>query len=119
MAATAADILEVRHYDDHISRYEQVTYCAWSGGVTVYRDGVEIVRHDDVLHTQALKHAKVDIDPAQGTGHLVLRPALGHSVAADVLAVLIPATATAFLCDTVAIDGSTPSPGYSGRGGWS
>ena len=62
MAATAADVLEVRHYDDHVSRYEQVTYCAWTGGVTVYRAGVEIARHDDVLNTQALKRARVDIE---------------------------------------------------------
>lgn len=57
MAATRADVLEVRHHDDHVSRYEQVTYCAWRGGVTVYRHGVEIARHDDVLHTQALNLA--------------------------------------------------------------
>jgi hypothetical protein len=57
MAATRADLLEVRHHDDHISRYEQVTYCAWRGGVTVYRNGVEIAHHDDVLHTQALNVA--------------------------------------------------------------
>lgn len=55
MAATAADSLEIRHHDDHVSRYEQVTYCAWAGGVTVYRNGAEIARHDDVLTTQALK----------------------------------------------------------------
>jgi hypothetical protein len=59
MAATQADVLEVHHYDDHVSRYDQVTYCAWRGGVTVYRDGVEIARHDDVLDTQALRVAAV------------------------------------------------------------
>jgi hypothetical protein len=57
MAATEADILEIRHHDDHISRYEQVTYCAWTGGVTVYRDGTQIARHDDVLNTEALRQA--------------------------------------------------------------
>lgn len=59
MAATQADVLEVRHHDDHVSRYDEVTYCAWRGGVTVYRDGVEIARHDDVLDTQALRAAAV------------------------------------------------------------
>lgn len=57
MAATAADLLEVRHHDDHVSRYVRVTYCAWTGGVTVYRDGTEIARHDDVLVTHAVKLA--------------------------------------------------------------
>lgn len=59
MAATRADVLEVRHHDDRISRYEQVTYCAWRGGVTVYRDGEQVARHDDVLDTQALRMAAV------------------------------------------------------------
>ncbi|BBH69494.1 hypothetical protein ACTI_61790 [Actinoplanes sp. OR16] len=57
MAATAADILVIHHHDDHVSRYEEVTYCAWRGGITVYRDGAEVARHDDVLNTQALKLA--------------------------------------------------------------
>lgn len=53
MADTRADVLEVRHHDDHVTRYERVTYCAWRDGVTVYRDGVEVARHEDVLHVQA------------------------------------------------------------------
>jgi hypothetical protein len=57
MAATRADLLEVRHHDDRISRYEEVTYCVWVGGVTVYRDGAEIARHDDVLGALALNLA--------------------------------------------------------------
>ncbi|GIF40382.1 hypothetical protein [Actinoplanes xinjiangensis] len=57
MAATRADLLEVRHHDDRVSRYEQVTYCVWVGGVTIYRDGAEIARHDDVLGAMALKRA--------------------------------------------------------------
>ena len=59
MAATRADLLEIRHHDDRISRYERVTYCAWAGGVTVYRDGRQIARHDDVLGAQALRRAQV------------------------------------------------------------
>ncbi|BAL88814.1 hypothetical protein AMIS_35940 [Actinoplanes missouriensis 431] len=58
MAATGADVLEVHHHDDSVSRYQQVEYCAWQGGVTVYRDGAEIARHDDVLGTQAVKLAE-------------------------------------------------------------
>ncbi|WP_433831328.1 hypothetical protein ACQP2E_13200 [Actinoplanes sp. CA-015351] len=63
MAATSADVLEVHHHDDRISQYEQVEYCAWHGGVTVYRDGTEIARHDDVLGTQAMKFAGSDRMP--------------------------------------------------------
>ncbi|WP_433788991.1 hypothetical protein [Actinoplanes sp. CA-252034] len=59
MAATRADLLEIRHHDDRISRYEEVTYCAWVGGVTVYRNGTQIARHDDVLGAQALRRAHV------------------------------------------------------------
>ena len=59
MAATRADVLEVHHHDDTVTRYEQVTYCAWRGGVTVYSGGEQVAEHDDVLHTQALKLAVV------------------------------------------------------------
>jgi hypothetical protein len=57
MAATAADILVIHHHDNYISRYEEVTYTPWRGGVTVFRDGAEVARHDDVWHAQALKRA--------------------------------------------------------------
>ncbi|BAL87233.1 hypothetical protein AMIS_20130 [Actinoplanes missouriensis 431] len=59
MAATFADALEVHHYDDTVTRYEHVTYCLWPGGVTVYRDGEQIARHDDVLDTRASRLAAV------------------------------------------------------------
>jgi hypothetical protein len=51
MAATYADELLVVHHNDDETRYEQVSYCPWPGGVTVYRDGEEIVIHD-VLRTE-------------------------------------------------------------------
>ncbi|MET8149948.1 hypothetical protein ACIBSW_11640 [Actinoplanes sp. NPDC049668] len=57
MAHTPADVLEIRHHDDTVSRYEGVSYCPWRGGVTVYQDGREIARHDDVLDTRALRLA--------------------------------------------------------------
>lgn len=59
MADLPADELIVRHHDDRVSRYRQVTYCLWPDGVTVYRDGREIARHEDVLDTRALKLAAV------------------------------------------------------------
>ncbi|MBB4761587.1 hypothetical protein ACFQFC_36120 [Amorphoplanes digitatis] len=40
-----------------MSRYERVSYCPWRGGVTVYQNGQEIARHDDVLDTRALRLA--------------------------------------------------------------
>lgn len=49
MADTRADRLVVKHHDDTETRYDNVTYCPWPDGVTVYRDGAEIARHDDVL----------------------------------------------------------------------
>jgi hypothetical protein len=49
VADTRADRLVVKHHDDSETCYEQVTYCPWPDGVTVYRHGVEIARHDDVL----------------------------------------------------------------------
>lgn len=49
MADTRADRLVVVHHDDSETVYTEVTYCPWPGGVTVYRDGVEVARHDDVL----------------------------------------------------------------------
>lgn len=49
MADLPAGRLVVKHHDDRVSRYDKVTYCPWPDGVTVYRDGVEIARHDDVL----------------------------------------------------------------------
>jgi hypothetical protein len=56
VADTRADRLVVVHHDDRETVYEQVTYCPWRDGVTVYRDGVQIARHDDVLtlHTEQL-----------------------------------------------------------------
>ncbi|MFC7533059.1 hypothetical protein [Actinoplanes sp. GCM10030250] len=57
MAATYADELVVTHHDDNRTRYRSVTYCLWPGGVTVYRDRVQIARHEDVLDTRALRLA--------------------------------------------------------------
>jgi hypothetical protein len=57
MAATAVDVLEVRHHDDTVTVHEDVTYCVWRGGVTVYRAGVQLARHDDVLTTNAHRAA--------------------------------------------------------------
>ncbi|MEV6301978.1 hypothetical protein AB0M02_21370 [Actinoplanes sp. NPDC051861] len=59
MAATFADELVVTHHDDRQTRYSTVTYCLWPGGVTVYRDRVQIARHEDVLDTRALRLAAV------------------------------------------------------------
>lgn len=59
MADLPADLLLVVHHDDTVSRYEQVTYCPWAGGVTVYRDGVQIAEHNDVIDMQAEKLAGV------------------------------------------------------------
>ncbi len=59
MADTYADELLVVHHDDEETRYFEVTYCPWRGGVSVYRDGELIAEHDDVLDTRALKLAAV------------------------------------------------------------
>lgn len=49
MADLPAARLVVVHHDDTETPYENVTYCPWRDGVTVYREGVQIDRHDDVL----------------------------------------------------------------------
>jgi hypothetical protein len=54
MADNPADELLIRHHDDRITRYRDVRYCLWSGGVTIYRHGAEIARHTDVAGVQAL-----------------------------------------------------------------
>jgi hypothetical protein len=54
MADTRADELVIRHHDDRVTRYRGVRYCLWSGGVTVYRHGAEIARHEDAVDVQAL-----------------------------------------------------------------
>ncbi|MBG0564652.1 hypothetical protein [Actinoplanes aureus] len=54
MADTPADELVIRHHDDRITRYRDVRYCLWAGGVTIYRDGAQIARHTDVIELQAL-----------------------------------------------------------------
>ena len=56
MADLPADRLTVLHHDDTVTVYEQVTYCLWRGGVTVYTAGAE-VRHDDVVDVQAVRVA--------------------------------------------------------------
>jgi hypothetical protein len=59
VADTRADRLVVVHHDDSETLYEKVSYCPWPGGVTVYRDGVQIDRHDDVLTLHAEQLAGV------------------------------------------------------------
>lgn len=49
MADLPAARLVVVHHDDRETVYDDVTYCPWRDGVTVYRDGVQVGRHDDVL----------------------------------------------------------------------
>lgn len=51
MADLPADRLVVVFHHDRKRTYHDVTYCPWRGGVTVYRDGVEVARHEDVLET--------------------------------------------------------------------
>lgn len=54
MSPVAADLLEVHHHDDRKPTvYRNVDYWLWRDGVTVFRDGVEIGGHDDVLRTVA------------------------------------------------------------------
>ena len=53
MADTPADELVIRHHDDRVTRYRDVRYCLWTGGVTVYRGGSQIARHEDVIGVQA------------------------------------------------------------------
>ncbi len=51
-APVAARVLEVHHHDDREPTvYREVQYWLWRDGVTVFRDGVEIGSHDDVLRT--------------------------------------------------------------------
>jgi hypothetical protein len=56
VADLPAGRLVIVHHDDRETVYEKVSYCPWPDGVTVYRDGVQIARHDDVLtlHTEQL-----------------------------------------------------------------
>ncbi|WP_169792418.1 hypothetical protein [Actinoplanes rectilineatus] len=58
MAHLYADVLLVVHHDDTRTAYEQVSYCPWRGGVTVYQDGEEII-HDDVLDVRVINMAAV------------------------------------------------------------
>lgn len=47
-----ADRLEIQHHDDRVTVYEDVHYWPWRDGVSILAaDGVELVRHEDVLHT--------------------------------------------------------------------
>ncbi|AEV86885.1 hypothetical protein ACWT_5867 [Actinoplanes sp. SE50] len=57
MADLPADLLVIVHHDDSVTRYEQVTYCPWPGGVTVYRNGEQIAEHNDVIGQHAERAA--------------------------------------------------------------
>jgi hypothetical protein len=57
VADLPADVLVVVHQNDDETRYTDVTYCAWDGGVTVYRDGAQIAEHGDVVRQWAERAA--------------------------------------------------------------
>jgi hypothetical protein len=47
-----ADRLVVVHHDDRETEYEDVHYWPWRDGVSILdADGVELVKHEDVLRT--------------------------------------------------------------------
>ncbi|GGN39207.1 hypothetical protein FHR83_006770 [Actinoplanes campanulatus] len=56
MADLPADLLIVRHADDTTTTYEDVRYCLWRDGVTVYQHGEEI-HHGDVVEVRAERAA--------------------------------------------------------------